>query len=207
MGEQAFSPTTNQCSQGIRRKGGEGDWIRLFFFQPPFFLVDVREKNKGPRSPRSPHREIAVRAGVLVGEQGRSPGASPIDGGAHRDEGGADDVARLPDRSAQHPGVAIGPVQAFCRAHSLMLPSPVFGRLSDWIGPVCWLWALPPQPSSIQDPLEGGRHPDALAFRIWMVKSFSSFCDVIELLDHGIRAKFWARIESHVAPEACRPLL
>lgn len=88
-----------------------------------------------------------------------------------------------------------------------MLPSPVFGRLSDWIGPVCWLWTLPPQPSSIQDPLEGGCHPDALAFRIWMVKSFGRFSNVIELLDHGIRAKFWAWIESHVAPEACRPLL
>lgn len=37
-------------------------------------------KNKGPRSPRSPHREIAVRAGVLVGEQAVSSGASPTDG-------------------------------------------------------------------------------------------------------------------------------
>lgn len=32
MGEQAFSPMTDQCSKGIRRKGGEGDWILLFFF-------------------------------------------------------------------------------------------------------------------------------------------------------------------------------
>lgn len=40
-----------------------------------------------------------------------------------------------------------------------------------------------------------------------MVKSFGRFGNVIELLDHGIRAKFWAWIESHVAPEACRPLL
>jgi hypothetical protein len=39
-------------------EGGEGDWFR--------------------RSPRSPHREIAVRAGVLVGEQGVSPVHSPL---------------------------------------------------------------------------------------------------------------------------------
>ena len=32
-------------------------------------------------SPGPPHREIAVRAGVLVGEQGVSSGASPTEGG------------------------------------------------------------------------------------------------------------------------------
>ena len=88
-----------------------------------------------------------------------------------------------------------------------MLPSPVFGPSSDWIGLVCCLRALSPQSRSIQDPLEGGCNPDALAFRIWVVKSFSRFSNVIQLLDHGIHAKFWARIESHVAPEACRLLL
>ena len=67
MGEQGFSPITNQCSQGIRRKGGEGDWFWLLFSYPPL-VGAINGKTKGPRSPRSPHREIAVWVGVLVGE-------------------------------------------------------------------------------------------------------------------------------------------
>jgi hypothetical protein len=81
------------------------------------------------------------------------------------------------------------------------------GRRSIRLGLVCWLWALPPQPSSIQDPLEGGHHPDALTFCIWVVEGFSGFCYVFELLDHLIDAKFWAKSESHVAPKACCLLL
>jgi hypothetical protein len=38
-----------------------------------------------------------------------------------------------------------------------------------------------------------------------VVEGFSGFSNVIELLDHGIDAKFWAKSESHVGtPEKAR---